>query len=58
MEKRLPHVKAVVGADPWLNQIKLINPWNPLDPTYFNSIEDFNKRGDMWKVFGSFMYWN
>jgi hypothetical protein len=57
-KKGYPHVKVVVGADPGLNQIKLINPWNPLDPTDFNSIEDFNKRGDRWKVFGSFMYWN
>ena len=56
--KGSPHVKVIVGVNPDLNQIKLLNPWNPVDPVDFNSIEDFNKRGTRWKVLGSFMYFN
>ena len=51
------HVKVIVGCEPKLNLVKLINPWNPSDDEDFNSIEAFNKRGERWKVFGSFIYW-
>ncbi|PYS86912.1 MAG: hypothetical protein DMF62_14220 [Acidobacteria bacterium] len=57
-KKGSPHVKVVTGVDVAANQIKLLNPWNPSDNTDFNSVEDFNKRGDRWKVLGSFMYWS
>lgn len=56
-KKGYAHVKVIAGCDPALNQIKLINPWNPIDPVDYSSIEAFNKRGDRWKVFGSFIYW-
>ena len=52
------HVKVVVGADPERNQIKFINPWNPIDPVDFCTIEKFNGRGERWKVFGTLLYWN
>jgi hypothetical protein len=39
-------------------KIRMLNPWNPIDPVDFASIELFNKRGDRWKVFDSFIYWN
>jgi hypothetical protein len=51
------HVKVIVGADPERNQVKLINPWNPIDPVDFHTIEKLNDRGDRWKVDGSMMYW-
>ena len=57
-KKGSPHVKVVTGCSPDLNQVRMFNPWNPSDPVDFASIEDCNKRGDRWKVFGSFMYWN
>jgi Papain-like cysteine protease AvrRpt2 len=56
--KGSPHVKVIIGCDPALNQIKLLNPWNPIDPVDFASIEAFNNRGTRWKVLGSFMYWS
>jgi hypothetical protein len=57
-KKNSPHVKVITGVDVAANQIKLLNPWNPIDNTDFNSIEDFNNRGTRWKVLGSFMYWS
>ena len=53
-----PHVKVIVGVNPELDQIKMLNPWNPVDNTDFASAADFNKRGSRWKVLGSFMYWS
>ena len=51
------HVKVIVGVNPEANSIKLLNPWNPIDPVDFCTQEKFNARGDRWKVDGSLMYW-
>ena len=56
-KKGYAHVKVIVGVNPELNQIKLINPWNPIDPVDYSSAEAFNARGARWKVDGSLMYW-
>ena len=40
------HVKVVGGAGPERNQVKLVNPWNPIDPVDYCTIEKFNARGD------------
>jgi len=57
-KKGYAHVKVVVGCDPDMGKVKLLNPWNPLDSVDYADIDGFNKRGDRWKVFGSFMYWH
>jgi hypothetical protein len=56
-KKGYAHVKVVIGCDPKLGQVKMINPWNPSDPVDFATIDAFNKRGDKWKINGSFLYW-
>ena len=56
-KKGYSHVKVIVGADPDLKMVKMLNPWNPIDPVDFASIDDFNNRTVRWKVFGSCMYW-
>lgn len=57
-KKGYAHVKVVVGCDTQGNSVKLINPWNPIDPVDYATIDGFNNRGDRWKVFGTFMYWS
>lgn len=57
-KKGYAHVKVVIGCDPDLKMVKMLNPWNPIDPVDFASIDDFNKRQDRWKKFGTFIYWH
>jgi len=57
-KKGAAHVRVVIGCDPDLKMVKLLNPWNPLDDVDFASIDDFNRRQDRWKKFGTFMYWS